>query len=540
MLPRGRRATRTMFLLGIGLLLAVGAACSDDLATETPDAGAPEATDDAASEETGTPFPPVTGTTSEAAGQCAGAPGSEAAAAGCDVWATENALIVRVQGEWSASPQVAVEYWNDDTGRFRTEPVDVVDETYDTALARLRAETSYQFRVIGVGGEAGEVEGPSGEFTTGPLPPGLQRAEFRVLEGAPSSELTFMDFNPNEFEGQPTFHGLVALDGSGQVVWYVESGETNAMTRLPDGNVVFIDYTFGLREVTPLGEEVRYVQSSCVPIVFHHEVEALPDGSILTMSFDVRDALDDPERLQVGDTIWRWDRFSGSVGQVWSLHDFEDPRENRTESSGVTEGFMWTGCDENLPVEDWSHSNSVKATPDGGYLVSSRHLDQVHSITEDFSEVNWRLGGTGSDFDFPEASDRFYHQHSAFQLPNGNVLLFDNGNTRPESEGGEYSRGLELALDFETMTAEKVWEFVPHPQMFSPCCASVERLENGNTLMVFPDDPESDPCCRVQAIVEADPDQQVVWRLEAEAPGLTVVYRTYSGTSILGESRADP
>jgi hypothetical protein len=35
----------------------------------------------------------------------------------------------------------------------------------------------------------------------------------------------------------------------------------------------------------------------------------------------------------------------------------------------------------------------------------------------------------------------------------------DNGDGRPAAEGGQYSRALELALDWNSMTASKVWEY---------------------------------------------------------------------------------
>lgn len=458
----------------------------------------------------------------------------------CSFEPTDHSLIVRVAGEWTATDTVVVEYFNTDTGRFRTEPVAVVDGTYEATFARLRSETPYEFRVIGLDDAGEEAPGPTGRFETGSLPPGLHRATFDVLEGAPSRGLTFMDFNANEFEGETLFHGLIAIDGDGEIVWYAETGETNALAQRDNGNLVFVDYTSGLREITPLGEEVASLESECVPIVFHHEIELMPDGTVLTMGFDVRDVFGDEERLQVGDTIVRWDPETGASEAVWSIHDVEDPGANRTESSNVTEGFMWTGCDEDLPTEDWTHANSVKLALGGSFLVSSRHLNQVHSIASDFGDVNWRLGGEGSDFDFPDPSDRFYHQHSAFQLENGNVLLFDNGNFRPDAEGGEYSRALELELDFDTMTARKVWEYLPEPSIFSPCCANVERLDNGHTLMIFPGDIfDGEPCCRPQMIVEADPAGETTWKVEARAPGLEVVYRVYAADSILGEGPVD-
>ncbi len=518
---RTSRRTPTGWLLVVVSVGVLGLAAACDDAQEPPDSGA-----------TAT----VTYESVETEGACEPAPDGTA----CSFEGTDNNLIVEVSGEWTATDAVAVEYWNDEAGRFRTQPVPVEDGSYEASIARLRAETPYEFRVVGLAASGEELPGPTGTFETGTLPPGLRRATFDVVEGAPSSELTFMDFNPKEFEGEALFTGLIAIDGDGEIVWYAETGETNALAQRDNGNLVYLDYESGLREITPLGEEVATLDSECVPIVFHHEVELLPDGSVLTLSFDVRDIFDDPERLQVGDTIWQWDPESGDAEEVWSLHDVEDPAENRTDSSAVSEGFMWKGCDEDLPTEDWSHANSVKRTPDGAYLFSSRHLNQLHEIAPDFGAVEWRLGGEGSDFTFDDPGDRFYHQHSARHLDSGNVLLFDNGNFRPDDEGGQYSRALELELDFDTMTARKVWEYRPDPGIFSPCCASVERLDNGNTLMIFPGDiVTADPCCRPQTIVEADATGRTAWKLEARASGLEVVYRVYAADSILGEVRAD-
>jgi hypothetical protein len=78
-------------------------------------------------------------------------------------------------------------------------------------------------------------------------------------------------------------------------------------------------------------------------------------------------------------------------------------------------------------------------------------------------------------------------------LENGNLLLFDNGDGRPAAEGGQYSRALELALDWDSMTAAKVWEYrhqvgtsggAPIYKYADKVGAS-HRLENGNTLVLF-------------------------------------------------------
>ena len=186
-------------------------------------------------------------------------------------------------------------------------------------------------------------------------------------------------------------------------------------------------------------------------------------------------------------------------------------------------------------MQDWSHADSLDIGPDGSVLVSLRNLDQVVLLEPDFDSIRWRLGGPGGQFDFPDPADRFYHAHDASLVSGGNVLLFDNGNHRPGSEGGQYSRALELKLDVESMTATKVWEYRLEPDMFSVCCSSATRLPNGNTLVLFGSNFAPD-CCRPFFIVEVDTAGDAVWAVQHISPNKPNQYRVYPAGSIMGET----
>ena len=108
----------------------------------------------------------------------------------------------------------------------------------------------------------------------------------------------------------------------------------------------------------------------------------------------------------------------------------------------------------------------------------------------DFERIEWLLNGPGSTYQFLDPADKFYRQHTASELPNGNILVFDNGVDRPKEEGGEYSRALELALRNYDSTAVKVWEYRSKPDIFSHIISSAFRLENGNTLINFGSTPD--------------------------------------------------
>jgi hypothetical protein len=259
-------------------------------------------------------------------------------------------------------------------------------------------------------------------------------------------------------------------------------------------------------------------------------MQVMPDGRIMSVGYTIRDVFNDPERPQAGDTIVIWDPDSGEPQDVWNAFDHIDAITERTPDSDARDGFMWRGCSADLPTQDWTHANAATVGLDGNIIFSMRHLDQVIAISPDFQNIAWRLGGPGSDFTFPEPSDRFFHQHASFQLPNGNILVFDNGNTRPEEEGGEYSRALELELNFEDMTARKVWEYKQDPPLYARAVSNAIRLPNGHTQVHFGTDSEE-----VLTIVEADENGGEVWKTRISAPGLSYIYRSYPAASIWGE-----
>lgn len=129
---------------------------------------------------------------------------------------------------------------------------------------------------------------------------------------------------------------------------------------------------------------------------------------------------------------------------------------------------------ENSPY----HCNSVKYTADGNIIISYRHRNQIVKVDYETGEVMWKFGGLNSDFTFANG-DSFTYQHDAQEHPNDIITLFDNrSNLTPE-----YSRGVRYQLDFETMTAETIWEY-RHPQdIYSNFIGNLQTLSNGNSLI---------------------------------------------------------
>jgi hypothetical protein len=297
------------------------------------------------------------------------------------------------------------------------------------------------------------------------------------------------------------------------------------------GNLLYPAVYHSIEEITPDGKIARRFRADSGAAQWpHHDLTELPDGRVVYLGYEDR-TVDDrrnggPADLRVrGDTLHVVSLSSGTQQQVWSAFDHLDPAtRNRVWDDVKIEGAL-----------DWTHANAVTVGPRGNVLISIRHLDQVISLAPDFKTIEWRLGGPGSSFTFADPSDAFRAQHGAEELANGRVLMFDNGNFRPE---GEYSRALELQLDFTTMTARKAWEYRPRTDIFADKLGNTVRLPNGNTLINFgwreaPDEPG--------VLVELRPDGTTAWEQLMTYRGMRAIrYRATPVMSLAGEAPVQP
>jgi hypothetical protein len=476
--------------------------------------------------------------------------------------------------------------------------------TTTITIGRLRANKPYSYTVRAIDRQGGPAGTARGYFTTGPLPAALSANTYK-LEGRTTVPLVVLPHI------ETNFRGYVALDlhsaDAPQIVWYYSNAPSNAssvvqvdpvnsIVQTRQGNFLIADAGSGppplaadgfYRELSPDGTVIAESPAHCsitpppnpappnsaqmkgwIWAQGNDSLEQLVPGAdgvrgtVLHMTKIVQDPFFDaglaPQgtRLQTGIGIARWRIASGTDELVWNPFHFLDPLTERTENStsdplsnsSTRSPFPCAG--NSLQAEEWMHSNSLQVAPTGVLLMSVRHLDTLIAISPQFDRVVWRLGRFGSDFSFPNPSDRFYHEHFARMLDNGNILLLDNGNGRPATEGGLYTRALELALDWDSMTASRVWEY-RHPTSgdggtykYADKVGTAQRLENGNTIVLYGADIEpSTQTARTPQIftlVEADsnPEAKAVAVLDFQMPGANPVYRALPVTTLFGEVAA--
>ncbi|WP_156393675.1 MULTISPECIES: aryl-sulfate sulfotransferase [unclassified Nocardioides] len=180
---------------------------------------------------------------------------------------------------------------------------------------------------------------------------------------------------------------------------------------------------------------------------------------------------------------------------------------------------------------DYAHINSIVLTADGNLLASFRHFSSVFKIaleTEDGhaqGDVLWRLGGHRSDLDFVD--DPYYGpcaQHTASELPNGNILIFDNGSygggfdefcINPDDPAGPevarpFTRITEYEIDETAGTARLISSFT-EPDRGALFAGGVAQLPNGNRLIGW-------ASSRAVTATELSATGQKIWELRDTNP----------------------
>ena len=244
----------------------------------------------------------------------------------------------------------------------------------------------------------------------------------------------------------------------------------------------------------------------------HHDVVTTAQNTVLFLAQEpglVNDT------TWMGEAVWEWDPESDFLVKRWSSFDFLSPDVDRGPRSKIL---------------DWLHANSLAIGPRGNVLVSMMWTQEVVSIAPDYQSLEWRLGGPASSF-VVEGGAMDGGQHTAAELRPGRVLMYDNGQDRPDSTF--YSRAVEIGLDERAGTAEAIWEFRLQPDMYAGAQGSARRLSNGNTVVAFPLAAGVFDATGPVIVYEVTPSSQVVWSLRIE--GVRMIYRATPMAHVGGE-----
>lgn len=386
-----------------------------------------------------------------------------------------------------------------------------------------------------------------------------------------------------------SFEGAVVIDMNGNVVhlWKGLNGSPNRM--LPGGAMIgTIDQPViaarfeedAKPEVPDLGKEQMLVVNWDGKVIWsrhipqHHDfqVEGNPVGypapdtkmqspdhhKLLVLANRVAEVKEAPGKIFLDDVIQEFDGQGNEIFH-WNALDHIDDMELSGEAKETI--YRLAG--------DWCHLNAVSYIgPNHFYdegvawlnpenlLVSCRELSLLFIIDRKTGNIIWKKGPSEAEENFRQwrASGHrgvddadpglIIGQHHAHIIPKGlpgegNLLLFDNGGFSgygEESAGclagkSQLRRHYSRVLEINPVTWKIVWSYVASPievtagRLFSPLLGSVQRLENGNTLVtegVF------------GRVMEVTPEHEVVWEYINDLPApfeimgtRNLIYRAY-------------
>jgi len=389
---------------------------------------------------------------------------------------SNNALRVDITVDFKDNVTYQIEYWKEDDPacvhmtRERQGGLGAV-----TTLVLLQAERVYHFRIHARSGNR-YTESDVYSFTTGILPSGVPTYTLQqddLKEELPGYiMLTRGDMQPGY---------ITLLDTKGNVVWYentklgVKVATFDTLTNTiysiigtdPDrdynGKEILIMDLFGNvlfhKDYEQLGK--RY---------FHHDIRRLPDGNIVFVNyvpkkFDLTAQGGDNDETVFGDGLtimdqngnfkWEWDCFS-------EINPQDDPN-----IMGDVFGIQLRG--------DWIHANCVNYDKEGYFYMSFNWLNEVWKIDPKNGKVIYRLGGKGGNITIPQEG---YTQglHSLKLLDNNKILLFENGIY------SHISRALLFTVNETNRTATLDLNVSLPSEYSSPYMSSVELISE-NKLM---------------------------------------------------------
>jgi len=356
------------------------------------------------------------------------------------------------------------------------------------------------------------VETAAQTFETPPLPDAFPTPTITVHDPA-RVEPGVTVFNINgrwgaDGRSEPAnFSPAIIVNAEGEIIWYYLPGNhrVHDVRRLRNGNFVYEVWpgTDGMIEIDMLGNIQRRWHFTgtakdpapgSIPVdtdSFHHDFVELPSGNFLLMSSEHRVMEDwytsetdaDAPRADanvIGDVVVEFTP-EGEVLREWKLFDIIDPY--RMGYNSMREDFWanhYDGVVDGI-VHDWTHGNAIiYEEEDHSFVMSLAYQDAVVKVNMDTGELVWILGNHDNWNDpwsekllTPVGDVEWSYKHHAIShTERGTYLLFDNGVARstPFDEkmplADSHSRGVEYAINEETMEVSQPWVYGPDREQF--------------------------------------------------------------------------
>ncbi len=314
----------------------------------------------------------------------------------------------------------------------------------------------------------------------------------------PRINLTVEDTSPSAIDDLILISELgrsYIIDQQGRIVW-MNFSMLSILRRLDNGHFLAVTKKDGHSVSGPYLQEIdlagRVYKRYYLDLTFHHDVIGMADGSIIALGNSEQVLI--PKNAKpdeaLKDSPLADDRFYGVSDEIYQLSDGNNITQKWNMKDYMNSdriGFFLRGREK-----DWFHGNAIAYNDAQKSLsVSGRGQNAIIDIDYDSGELNWIMASATNPTPLSEEDkknllkiseqDIFSTSHSIGWLPNGNLLLYDNGLARQPKP---YSRAVEYEIDAQKKEAKIVRQFDYGQQYFTPITGSVYAL-SPDTWLVF-------------------------------------------------------
>jgi len=323
--------------------------------------------------------------------------------------------------------------------------------------------------------------------------------------------------NPNPVIVFAEWTRTIAFDERGAIRWVLRlddlpKGETFTLKRSLGGNF-WSGSLDTIVEVSKLGRILHTFQLSGYTL--NHEIvqiggedDSIPGGiksehfgNLLTLA-----SKDGESTIQ--DHILELDPATGKLLNDWDLTKVFDPARRTyisAEGWDISQngdwlhdnGLAYSSADESIIVSG-RHQGVAKLRRDGTLVwllaphkgwkapQSDKLLTAVSATQEPYADavqLGNEAAGTAAtpEFDWP------FGQHSPALLPNGDLLLFDNGASRHfKGYCGSFSRAVSYRIDEAAMTVQQIEQSILSKSESACYCSNTYRLPRTGNLFIQP------------------------------------------------------
>ncbi len=389
-----------------------------------------------------------------------------------------------------AHASVQMEIPSESVSFEKTEPAGFKEE-HSFQILGLQPSRAYTVHINATSQDGQSVATSTMLHQTSPLPADMPPIAVTVSDPsleAPEMTLAGLMRWPSPGSSEGALGTLAVIDSAGVIRWHINEACSD-FAFLANGNLLCVAGTYLIHEIDLFEGIVKTYDAKKMGLdTFHHAVDVMPNGNILTLSTEMRQIEyptgDGKTAVYnvVGDVIVELQPDGTVVGQ-WKLLDLLDPLYV-PDPFGFNEPF-WNMVYPTAKggTKDWSHANSISYDPaDDSILVSLFRLDFVIKLKRSTGTLDWRFGLLG-DFTLVEGTWPS-HQHAAQLDGDGVLRLFDNGTLKMPKASRAVEYFVEPATsEGETGNAWQIWEFTDEQPFSSDSFGDIQLLSNGNVLI---------------------------------------------------------